>query len=117
MAQWIGQFTSNTHGTKVSDFEYTLRHAVEVFRAAPADVKLNKAKAVKKLAGKVLNARLKMVKAKLSETTPVQAKDWEKKRVQVEHLQTMERSLQSAGVTGILIEFGVEELATDDRDT
>ena len=117
MAQWIGQYTGNTHGTKAADLEHLLRHAVEVFKASSVELKPTKAKLVKKLAAKVLNARLKVVKAKLSETMPVEAKDWESRRVQVEHLQTMETNLLSADVAGILIEFDAAELAADDRDT
>ena len=114
MAQWNGQFTGNTHGTKVSDLEQTLTHAVEVYKIASEDVKLSKARSVKKLAEKVLNARLKFVKAKQSDTIPVEGKDWEKKHVQVEHLKLQESALVADGVVGILKEFDAPELATRD---
>ena len=117
MAQWNGQYTGNTHGTKVTDFEHALRHAVEAFRNASDELRLSKAKAVKKLAAKVLIARLKMVKAKLAETKPVEAKDWEKRIVQVDHLTILERNLKAAGVAGILIEFGAQELLANDRNS
>ena len=115
MAQWNGQYTGNTHGTKVADLEDTLRHAVEVFKNSSADVKSSKGKAVKKLAAKLLNARLKMLKAKLADTTPVEAKNWEKRRIQIEHLEIQEKQWTSSGVSGILSEFGVDKLVTDEE--
>ena len=116
MAQWNGQYTGNTHGTRVTDFEQTLRHAIDVFKTASDEMRSNNARAVKKLAAKVLNARLKMVKAKLSDTIPAKAEDLEKRIVQIEHLTILERNLQAAGVDGILIEFGMAELLADDHN-
>jgi hypothetical protein len=114
MAQWNGQYTGNTHGTKVEDLEEALRHAVEAFRDASDDVKLSKGKAVKKLAARVLNARLKMVKARLSETLPVEAKELQARMVQIEHLRIREENLRSAGIAGIFCEFQVGELVSSD---
>lgn len=44
MAQWVGQFSNNTHGTKVADSEFLLRNAVEAFKTSVDDLKRDKAK-------------------------------------------------------------------------
>jgi hypothetical protein len=111
MAQWAWQYSGLSHATKVDDNEQLLHHAVEVFKAAKDEEKSKKAKSVKKLAAKVLNARLKMIKAKRSDVEPVKSEDWAESRIQVEHLGELESRLTSGGVGGILAEFGVGELA------
>lgn len=107
MAQWVGQFSNNTHGTKVADSEFLLRNAVEAFKTSVDDLKRDKAKTVKKLAGKVLNARLKMLKAKRSEIEPVESSQWSDRRIQIENLEGMITEITSAGVDGILREFEI----------
>jgi aspartate/glutamate racemase len=111
MAQWNGQFTSNTHATKVDDLESALKHAIKMFHEASSeDIRHKKAKSVRKLASKVLTARLKQVKAKRYETEPVTSEDLSLKRKQIHHLAAKEIAFQSQGIDGILLEFGVEEL-------
>ena len=110
MAQWNGQFTGNSHATKVEDYENTLRHAVEALNSCGVEERPAKIKSVKKLAAKVLNARLKMVRARRYDAQPVESKDWPARRVQLEHLTELETKLSGAGVDGILIEFGATEL-------
>lgn len=114
MAQWNGQFSGNSHKTKVLDLEHMLTHSVDVFKSCSEETKSAKGKAVRKLAAKLLNGRLKMVKANLSETIPVEAKNWEKRRIQFDHLIAQEQKLESEGIAGILIEFDVEELIETD---
>lgn len=87
-----------------------LRHAVEVFKSLEDENKSAKGKAVIKLAAKLLNARLKMIKADLSVTIPVEAKNWEKRRVQYDQLIEQERKLTNEGIDGILIEFDAQVL-------
>ncbi len=116
MAQWAWQFSGLSHATKVDDTEYMLRHAVNVFKSASDDEKGKKAKSVKKLAIKVLNARLKLVKAKRSEIEPVKSEDWAARKIQVEHLIEVESRLTSEGVNGILAEFGAQDLISWSND-
>lgn len=111
MAQWAWQYSGLSHATKVEDYEYMLEHAIEVFKSCPDAERSKKAKSARKLAAKVLNARLKLVKAKCYEAEPVEAKDWKEKRVQIDHLKEAEAKLTSEGTAGILREFGASELA------
>ena len=109
MAQWNGQFTGNTHSTKVEDYEYTLRHAIDVLNSSDDEHKSAKVKSVKKLAAKVLNARLKMVRAKRYEAEPVESNESLARQVHLDHLTELETKLTEDGVAGILIEFGATE--------
>ncbi len=110
MAQWNGQFTGNSHPTKVEDYENTLRHAVEALNFCDEEQKPAKLKSVRKLAARLLNTRLKMVKAKRYEAEPVESSEWPARRVQLEHLAEVETKLREVGVEGILIEFGAADL-------
>lgn len=110
MAQWAWQFSGLSHATKVDDTELLLRHAVDAYRSADDDDKTKKAKSVRKLAFKLLNARLKLVKAKRSNIEPVRSEDWAIRKIQIEHLIEIETRLTSEGVNGILAEFGAQEL-------
>jgi hypothetical protein len=111
MAQWAWQFSGLSHATKVDDYEAMLAHAIEIYKAAPdEEQKLKKARSTKKLASKVLNARLKMIRAKRYDTEPVKSEDWTKARKQVENLTEMETVLTSEGVDGILRELGFQSL-------
>jgi hypothetical protein len=78
MAQWNGQYTGNSHATKVEDHENMLKHSVQVFDSCDQVQRVTKGKAVKKLAAKVFNARLKMVRAKLYDAEPVKSADWQR---------------------------------------
>jgi len=114
MAQWAWQFSGLSHATKVDDYEYMLKHAVEVFRTAHFEGKSKKGKSVRKLAAKVLNVRLKIIKAKRYEALPVKSEDWADRRIQIEHLDELERKLTSGGIDGILEEFGAAELIANE---
>lgn len=102
MAQWLGQFSGLTHGTKLADAEATLRVAVDAFhRAEPAD-RAKKATAVRHLGDRVLNLRLKLLKAVRHFGSPVA-------NPLAEELLDPERAVQAAGLLGILSEFGAAD--------
>lgn len=102
MAQWLGQFSGLTHGTKLADAEATLRGAVSAFhREEPADREA-KAEAVRHLGRRVLNLRLKLLKAIRNYGRPVANPREEK-------LLEPERAVQAAGLMGILSEFGAAD--------
>lgn len=105
MAQWYGQFTGNSHSTKVKDLEEMLIHAVCVYRESSIEEKIIKEKAIHKIAEKLFTARLKLLKAKLYDAEPVIEEKEKKKSVQIEHLQEKIVKVQTEGVDGILIEF------------
>lgn len=108
MAQWVGQYTGNTHTTKVRDIEETLEHSIARFRELNTDEeKLAKQKAITKIAEKLLNARLKFLKAKIYDTEPVVGKSQSKL---IAKLKEQETNLLEKGVNGILIEFGAKDL-------
>lgn len=109
MAQWNGQYTGNTHSTKVGDLEATLRYAVTVFRNS--DEKRNaKGKTVQKLAAKLLSARLKFLKAQIYNAEPVIAENEKKQNINIQTLLQLEAETRINGVNGILIEFGAQDL-------
>jgi hypothetical protein len=105
MAQWLGQFSGNTHGTKVEDAEEALRHAVAVFRAADAGNRRRKSKMVRHLAARLLSARLKLLKARLAALEPL-AEGRELNADGIEALRAREAQTRADGVNGILAEFG-----------
>ena len=101
MAQWRGQFTGLTHATKLEDAEEVLRRAVVVFRGTLPAEAAGKAKAVRHLAERVLNLRLKLLKARRAAGPPVNNSS-----TYAEELLAPERAVLSAGLAGILSEFG-----------
>jgi len=111
MAQWNGQYTGNSHATKIKDLEETLTHAVFVFREAGSAEEIQaKGKSVRKLAEKLLNARLKFLKAKIYDAEPVSERDEAKRAVQIENLRQHEAKARHDGINGILNEFKVADL-------
>ncbi len=111
MAQWNGQYTGNTHATKVQDNEEILRNAVIVFSEANStEEKTAKGKIIYKLADKLLAVRLKFLRAKLYEAEPVIEEKVSEQNIQIEHLQQQIEKVRAEGVNGILTEFGVQEL-------
>lgn len=103
MAQWRGQFSGLTHRTKLEDAEATLRVAVEALRRAPLTHREKKAKAVRHLVGRVLDLRLKRLRA-MRNRFPVAGGDLEMSR-----LLESERLVEAAGLCGILSEFGASD--------
>jgi hypothetical protein len=114
MAQWIGQYTGNSHATKVQDFEETLRHSITVYReTASYEERFSKRKAIKKLAEKLLNARLKFLKAKLYDAEPVKETDSKKRSSHTDNLHQHLEKVRSEDINGIFKEFDIEDLIED----
>ncbi len=104
VAQWIGQFTGLSHCTKLADAEATLRTAVATFRAANPAESTTKAKAVRRLAARVLNLRVKLLKARRNAYGPV-----DDSSVWAQKLLEPERAILASGVSGILVEFAAAD--------
>jgi uncharacterized Zn finger protein len=100
LAQWSGQFSGNTHATRVQEAEAVLRHAVAALKSATADEeRTKKANAVQQLAKRLLQARVRLLKARLaSEPPPAAGLASLRQRLEV---------TQASGVAAILAEFGV----------
>jgi hypothetical protein len=115
VAQWSRGFAGNTHATRVQEAEAALRNAVAAFKAQGASAPPEALKTTRKLAEKLLSARLKMLKARLvaledagaSGTMPGYAKD-------LASLRERLASTREQGLAGILTEFSVEQ-AVDSR--
>jgi hypothetical protein len=104
MAQWIGFRSGHTHDTKVRDSEDSLRHAVlAVSGATPVD-RDRKVQAMRRLAHRVLNCRLKALRARIVALT----EPGKLTQDEVARLQESEQVLRSQGIEGILREFGVK---------
>ena len=106
MAQWLGQFSGDTHATRVADLEAALRHAVAALRrAAGTDAAGGKAKAVRQLAKRLLSARLRAARARLDAVTPLTSEQRESER-ELSALRSRESIIRAGGLAGILT-FGV----------
>ena len=101
MAQWSGQFSGRTHATKVEDLEEAVSRAAAALRVARERETNDKSKAIHKLAERLLQARLKELKASISEEA---LGDREARTVR---LSTRRDELIASGVAGILREFNV----------
>jgi hypothetical protein len=112
MAQWLGQFSGHTHETKVEDAEALLRHAIEVFRAEGSHPDYEKkAKALRRLAQRLLTARLKLVKAQLAAATDVQSGVALAQRAkQIAGLERKYEAMRQKDVVAILREFGLPDV-------
>lgn len=110
MAQWLGQFSGRTHETRVQDAEDALKHAVQAFRdvSAPHE-REKKAKAVRHLATRLLQARARLFRARLARASEPrmtgQPSAWNDG---VDHLREQESATRSGGLQAILVEFGAE---------
>ena len=116
MAQWLGQFSGRTHGTRVQDAEDALRHAVQAFHevAAPQE-RERKVKNVRHLAKRLLQARLRLLKARLVRAREPRLTDLASRWTDgADAVQAREMTTRAAGVNAILVEFGVEELVRSD---
>jgi hypothetical protein len=107
MAQWTGQFSGFTHETKVQDIERSLRQAIQSFKAASEPGRAGKLKAVRQLSERLLAARRKALRARISALTEPGSKSLVGE--QALHLRTREQELQAQGVDEILREFGIYE--------
>jgi len=67
MAQWLGQFTGNSHATRVREAQEALRVGIEAVRKATLDEdRARKAKAMRRLAETVLEKRHRFLKARIT---------------------------------------------------
>jgi len=108
LAQWIRQFTGNTHETKVEDIESSLTKAIEQLRSV-ADKEMGKwRKSVFHLAERLLAARIKMMKVRISNLKPLASPKDESKKLN--NLEDRKQRLEEEGLQGIFIEFGIEDL-------
>jgi hypothetical protein len=107
MAQWMGQFSGNTHATRVEEAEAALRHAVVVYRAATPGVERDKkAKAIKRLANRLLMARLKLTKARIAAATDIQTGvPFAKRENEITPLELRYEKMREDGLDAILREF------------
>src|SRR5438105_4805358 len=104
MAQWILGYSGLTHDTKVQDVEASLRHAITAYSAAAEADRDRKSKAVLHLAKRLLAARSKALRARISQFSEPGPKRASEEHVQ--SLRTRKRELDAQGVNGILREFG-----------
>lgn len=101
MAQWLGQFTGHTHATKVADREKILCEAISRCLAANTDV--DAPPHLPSLAQRVIDARLKFMRAQLSELR--EPRSGAMPLQQIERMEHRIRELESGGVPAILREF------------
>ena len=107
MAQWLGQFSGNTHATRVAHLEVALSHAVAALRNAEGtDAAWGKAKAVNRLAKRLFSGRLREARARLDAMAPLTSEQ-RQSRGEVNALRSRESIIEAKGVAGILTEFGV----------
>ena len=106
MAQWLGQFTGNTHLTKVEDREQQLRHVVDVLgtKQLPAD-RQTYMKTVVRFAEQLHLARLRALKAQIASLDPRNTKGRDVAQQKLDQLA-------ADGFTEILQKFKV---ITDDN--
>ena len=105
MAQWQYGNGGLTHETKVQDIEVLLRQGIAAFDTAAEVERESKAKAVRLLSERLLRARLKALRARLSTLL----EPGQKSRDQVRQLQMREQELHAQGITGIFKEFAFHE--------
>jgi hypothetical protein len=101
MAQWRGQFTGNTHLSKVKDRERQLHHAIEVLatKVTLADRRASM-KTVVRLAEQLHLARLRALKAQIASLDP-------RDTGRLEAAQQKLDQLRAGGVAEVLREFRV----------
>jgi len=101
MAQWLGQFTGNTHLTKVKDREQQLRQAVDVMGTKQSPVERHTyMKTVERFAEQLLLTRLRALKSNIASIDPRDTKG-------LEAAQRKVSELTAKGVLGVLSEFEV----------
>jgi hypothetical protein len=113
VAQWLGQFTGRTHETRVQDAQDALQHAVRAFHEVSAlQARETKAKSVRHLAKRLLQARIRLLKARIARASEPrmtgQPSAWNDG---IDQLRAQENATRVGGVHGILVEFGAEAAA------
>lgn len=108
MAQWAGMGSGRTHESRVQEIEASLRHAIVALNASTEDDRKTKAKNVRRIAKRLLSARVKRLKVRYAEYSDYATADVREKRKHA--LESMGRrieELEEGGTAAILKEFGV----------
>jgi len=108
MAQWMGQYTGRTHESKVKDIEETLLKAIEALKTVDENNLEAKEKSVIHLCERLLSARLKAVKARISKLSETLSFDNDSRKTQ--NLIKREKHLEDSGLKDIFIEFKIQYL-------
>lgn len=109
MAQWIGQFRGFTHAGRAEEAETTLRNAVAASAAAPSGDGAARIKHLRKLADRVLRARLQLLRAALDAARRIPTTDAiEKQAKQIDRLIAAHDATVAGGAEAILLELGIE---------
>ena len=102
MAQWMGQFSGHTHLTRIQDREMQLRHAIETYRSSARQSEQGACwQKIIKFSDKLLNARIKALKAQIASLDPRDEKTRKSIESKIEGIST-------AGINLILHEFGID---------
>src|SRR5688572_7049739 len=103
MAQWLGQFSGNTHLSKVKDREVQLQHSVEILKSKQSQPERDQyRKTVLRFADQLLNARVRARKALIAAIDPRNVEAVEKAQGELAKMST-------EGVAKILREFGADD--------
>lgn len=101
MAQWLWQYSGNTHQTKVEDREQQLRHAVDVLATKETpDDRLASMQTVLRFADRLHRARIRAVTARIASLDPTDTDLLDATRRKLEQLK-------AGGVQPVLREFQV----------
>ncbi len=105
MAQWMGQFSGETHKTKIEDRKAQLRQAIEVYRStAGEEERRSQEKKVIRFAENLHQARLKGAKAVWAAWDPCDTEGLGRM------LRKME-VLEQQSIESVLKEFHVEDIS------
>lgn len=101
MAQWMGQFSGRTHESRVKDAEVNLRRGIDSG---------HEPKNVSSLAEKLLAARVRQRKARLSRMRELTTGDSPEEKAQaIVSIEQNLREIEAGGVAAILREFGIAD--------
>jgi hypothetical protein len=108
MAQWAGGYSGNTHATRVDDAEAALKQAITTIRDRSADEPMAQDFAkVTRMAERLLSARVRMLKARLTALQDASAQEGASAGAQLSDLRDRLTTVQAQGVAGILAGFGM----------
>jgi hypothetical protein len=111
MAQWLGFGFGDTHEKRAKDAADALRHAVKVFReAVPEDRRRKKAKAVRRLAERLMWLRMGLLKARITVAREAQMGEALAERSEkMASWQHQMEVIRNGGIPAILAEFGATD--------
>jgi hypothetical protein len=113
MAQWVGFGFGDTHEKRVKDAAEALRQAVEAFRqAVPENRRRKNAKAVRRLAERLMCARMGMLKARIAVAREAQMGGVLAERSEeMASCQNQMEVIRGGGLPAILAEFRAPDAA------